>query len=220
MTQANFIYYLSGERAAVMQSCSTDIDINCQRLIWGIAFALKERGCCVEIVPGMNNLTAIVNPLKQHPQAMLELLQELAKTTSPSTFQSREIQIPVIYGGMYGPDLETVARHCQLSPREVIALHAAGDYLVYFLGFQPGFAYLGGLAPQLATPRRADPRLQVAAGSVGIGGSQTGIYPAVSPGGWQLIGRTTQSLFDPTLTPPTLLQPGDQVRFIVERIDA
>lgn len=202
-----------------MQSCSPQIDVDCQRLIWGIAQRLKELGCCLEIVPGMNNLTVIFNPLQQHPQAMLETLQELAQSTAPSTFQTREIQIPVTYGGTHGPDLETVAQHCQLSPHEVISLHAAGSYLVYFLGFQPGFAYLGGLAPELATPRRSDPRLQVAPGSVGIGGSQTGIYPAASPGGWQLIGRTTQTLFDPQRSPPTLLQPGDQVRFVVERID-
>ncbi|MFA9275494.1 MAG: 5-oxoprolinase subunit PxpB [Candidatus Aquirickettsiella gammari] len=217
MLQANFSYYLLGERAAVMQSCSDQIDANCQRLIWGIAQHLREMGCCLDIVPGMNNLTAIFDPQQHNPQAMLETLQTLASSTDPSHFQTREIHIPVIYGGEYGPDLEVVAQHCRLSPNEVIAQHSAASYLVFFLGFQPGFAYLGGLPPSLATPRRSDPRLQVAAGSVGIGGGQTGVYPAVSPGGWQLIGRTSLSLFNPAHTPPTLLQRGDLVRFVVER---
>ena len=91
---------------------------------------------------------------------------------------------------------------------------------MFFLGFQPGFAYLGGLDEKLHTPRRAEPRLEVPAGTVGIGGAQTGIYPAVSPGGWQLIGRTGLPLFDPARTPPTLLQPGDRVRFTIAGIDA
>lgn len=220
MMRANFSFYLLGERAAVMQSCSDQIDVDCQRLIWGIAQGLKELACCIDIVPGMNNLTAIFDPQQQHPQAMLETLQALADNTDPLLFQAREIQIPVVYGGEFGPDLDVVAQHAQLSPTEVVALHSSASYLVYFLGFQPGFAYLGGLSPTLATPRRSDPRLQVPAGSVGIGGSQTGIYPAASPGGWQLIGRTTLPLFHPLHTPPTLLQPGDLVRFIVERIDA
>lgn len=215
--RANFSYYLLGERAAVMQSCSDQIDADCQRLIWGIAQRLREMACCLEIVPGMNNLTVMFDPQRQDPQAMLETLQALATSTDSWHFQTREIQIPVIYGGEYGPDLDIVAQHCQLSPDEVITQHSAASYLVFFLGFQPGFAYLGGLPPSLATPRRSDPRLRVEAGSVGIGGSQTGIYPAASPGGWQLIGRTSLSLFDPAHTPPTLLQPGDLVRFVAER---
>lgn len=215
----NFSFYLLGERAAVMQFCSDQIEVNCQRLIWGIAQRLRGMACCIDIVPGMNNLTAIFDPQQRDPQAMLETLQTLADNTDPLIFQTREMHIPVSYGGAYGPDLAVVAQHAQMSVTEVVALHSSASYLVYFLGFQPGFAYLGGLPPSLATPRRSDPRLQVAAGSVGIGGNQTGVYPAASPGGWQLIGRTTLSLFNPQHAPPTLLQPGDLVRFIVERID-
>lgn len=96
-------------------------------------------------------------------------------------------------------------------------MHSQAEYLVYFLGFQPGFAYLGGLPQQLHTPRRAEPRLKIEAGSVGIGGSQTGVYPAASPGGWQIIGRTTLALFNPRQNPPTALQAGDIVRFVIER---
>ena len=125
----------------------------------------------------------------------------------------RERVIPVCYGGEYGPDLADVAAHCGLAVDTLIARHTAADYCVAMLGFAPGFPYLLGLDPQLAVPRRRDPRQRVPAGSVAIGGSQTGIYPEVLPGGWQLIGRTPLRLFDASANPPSLLAPGDRVRF-------
>lgn len=131
---------------------------------------------------------------------------------------ARELVIPVLYGGAHGPDLGAVARHTGLDEAEVIARHTGGHYRVAMLGFAPGFTYLLGLDPRLAMPRRADPRAQVPAGSVAIGGAQTGIYPEALPGGWQLIGRTSLGLFDMRATPPSRLQPGDRVRF--EAIDA
>ena len=109
------------------------------------------------------------------------------------------------------PDADT---HTGLSVAQVVRLHSSGEYTVYFLGFQPGFAYLGGMDPRLTTPRRQQPRVAVPAGSVGIGGQQTGVYPRTSPGGWQLIGHTPLSLFDPALEPASLLLPGDAVRFV------
>lgn len=126
----------------------------------------------------------------------------------------RLVEVPVHYGGAEGPDIEGVARHTGLSVEALIERHSAVEYTVYFLGFQPGFAYLGGLDPALATPRRKEPRLHVPAGSVGIGGEQTGVYPTSSPGGWQLIGRTAEVLFDPNRERPSLLEPGDRVRFV------
>jgi KipI family sensor histidine kinase inhibitor len=131
----------------------------------------------------------------------------------PTDMDSAEIEIPVRYGGADGPDLVALAKHTGLSVDEVVKRHTQAEYVVFFLGFQPGFAYLGGLDPALAMPRRAEPRIEVPAGSVGIGGAQTGIYPAASPGGWQLLGRTELKLFDPARNPPTLMQPGDRVRF-------
>jgi inhibitor of KinA len=125
----------------------------------------------------------------------------------------RVIDIPVCYGGELGPDLDDVARAHGMTGDEVIRLHAAGDYLVHMIGFAPGFPYLGGLDPRLATPRRGAPRTRVPAGSVGIGGSQTGIYSIESPGGWHIIGRTTLRLFDPAREPATLLRAGDRLRF-------
>jgi inhibitor of KinA len=125
----------------------------------------------------------------------------------------RTVDIPVCYGGDLGPDLEELARQHGVSAQEVIDIHAGGDYLVYMVGFMPGFAYLGGLSSRIATPRRQTPRMAVPAGSVGIGGEQTGVYPLVSPGGWNLIGRTPRRIFDIDRTEPALLVTGDRVRF-------
>jgi KipI family sensor histidine kinase inhibitor len=130
------------------------------------------------------------------------------------TSPGRTVEIPVRYGGEFGPDLEDVARHTGLAPAAVVRLHASADYLVYFLGFAPGFPYLGGLPRELATPRLAAPRKSVPAGSVAIGGSQTGVYPTESPGGWRIIGRTWLRLFDLQADPPALLRAGDHVRFV------
>jgi KipI family sensor histidine kinase inhibitor len=154
---ALFTSYPLGERAVVLQSVDPQVSENCQRIIWRIAQQLREQRCYVDIVPGMNNLTVLFDPQKFQTQHILKQLHTLAESTKALEFEPREIQIPVKYGGQYGPDLAFVAEHCQLDVDEVIALHRAGSYLVYFLGFQPGFAYLGGLAPQLTTPRRAEP---------------------------------------------------------------
>lgn len=129
---------------------------------------------------------------------------------------TRLVEVPVRYGGEYGPDLPDVARLTGLSPKRVIELHSGAEYLVYFLGFAPGFAYLGGLPPELATPRLSAPRKHVPAGSVAIGGNQTGVYPILSPGGWRIIGHTQAKLFDPSAAEPVLLRMGDRLRFVAE----
>lgn len=126
----------------------------------------------------------------------------------------RLVEIPVRYGGESGPDLEDVARHAGLTPERVVELHASAGYLVCFLGFSPGFPYLDGLPRELATPRLPSPRKRVPAGSVAIGGSQAGIYPMDSPGGWRIVGRTPLALFDAQASPPALLAMGDRVRFV------
>lgn len=144
-------------------------------------------------------------------QIVAAALADLPDGASPD---GRVMEIPVRYGGSDGPDLNHVSRHTGLTPAEIISLHAAATYTVYMIGFTPGFPYLGGLPARLATPRRATPRQSVPAGSVGIAGSQTGIYPLETPGGWQLIGRTDERLFRPELDPPTLLRIGDRVRFV------
>lgn len=125
----------------------------------------------------------------------------------------RVVEVPVCYGGDFGPDLGRVATQSRLFPEEVVKRHTAAKYLVHLIGFAPGFPYLGGLPKELATPRHAKPRMSVPAGSVAIGGEQTGIYPHVTPGGWNLIGRTPLRLFRPEAEPPAWLQAGDEVRF-------
>jgi inhibitor of KinA len=126
---------------------------------------------------------------------------------------SRLIEIPVCYDAEFGFDLDRVAEHTKLSARDVVDLHSTAEYRVACIGFVPGFTFLAGLPKNLATPRRDVPRKEIPPGSVGIGGAQTGIYPLLSPGGWNLIGRTPLKLFDPLKNPPTLLHPGDRVRF-------
>jgi len=128
--------------------------------------------------------------------------------------EGRTVDIPVCYGGRFGPDLDFVAEHNRLSPEEVIRIHTAQPYPIYAVGFAPGFCYLGGLDPRLHTPRLPTPRTRVAAGSVGIAEAQTGVYPADSPGGWRLIGQTPLTLFNPLKTDPFLYQAGDQIRFV------
>jgi inhibitor of KinA len=149
-------------------------------------------------------------PFQMAAALVSELLLTLRDVNAPP---ARIIEIPVCYGGDWGPDLETVASRNGLTPKEVIEIHTSADYLVFMLGFAPGFAYLGGMSPHIATPRRETPRLSIPAGTVGIAGDQTGVYPIDTPGGWQLIGKTPIELFKPQQMPPTLLQAGDIVRF-------
>jgi len=127
--------------------------------------------------------------------------------------QARIVEIPVCYGGDFGPDIEYVAEYNKLTVNEVIDIHSSGQYLVYMIGFAPGFPYVGGMSERISTPRRQSPRMSIPAGTVGIAGMQTGVYPIVTPGGWQLIGRTPLALFRPNEQPPSLLQSGDIVRF-------
>jgi KipI family sensor histidine kinase inhibitor len=147
------------------------------------------------------------------------LRQRLGQQRFSNAVTQRLVEIPVCYGGAFGPDLEEVAAHCGCSAVQVIQKHTEPQYRVYFLGFLPGFAYLGGLPPSLATPRRAAPRSSVSAGAVGIAGGQTGVYPLQTPGGWQIIGRTPLRLFDPSRATPSLLALGDQIKFVPIRPD-
>lgn len=189
-----------------------------QQKIWALGNEALAWPGVGEALPGMNNLTLTFDPAQTDAEALGARVLALWPSLEAGAIAGREVRIPVAYGGEDGPDLGAVAAHTGLTPAEVVRRHCAGDYIVYLLGFLPGFAFLGGLAPELATPRRAEPRTAVPARSVGIGGEQTGIYPLVSPGGWQLIGRTPLALFDPAAAEPTLLRPGDRVRFVAESV--
>jgi len=145
--------------------------------------------------------------------ALSAALLPLLAASERNTADPRSVEIPVCYGGAHGIDLDSAARACGIVPAELVALHTGGEYRVAMLGFAPGFPYLLGLAPELHLPRRSEPRVRVPAGSVAIGGAQTGIYPGALPGGWHLIGCTPLSLFDATAEIPCLLAPGDVVRF-------
>jgi inhibitor of KinA len=172
----------------------------------------------IEVVPGLATLTFIPTALVDEEQLRTGIEQLINAVDLETSHSPRVVELPLCYDGDCGPDLDEIARHANLSREDVIERHLDGEYLVAMLGFSPGFPYLRGLPPELATPRRATPRLQIPAGSVGIAGTQTGIYPQATPGGWQLLGRTPTRLFSLDESPPTLLQPGDLVRF--RRIDA
>lgn len=167
------------------------------------------------LVPALRTLTVHYDPLLIDFDSLSHYLDStldaLVITAPPPR---APIIIPVCYGGEFGPDLDMVANTHRTTADQVVARHTAGEYVVAMLGFLPGFPYLDGLDPSLHTPRRASPRTVVPAGSVGIGGASTGVYPCSSPGGWQLIGRTPALLFNAQRTPPALLQPGDHVRFV------
>ncbi|QLK86016.1 5-oxoprolinase subunit PxpB [Staphylococcus sp. 17KM0847] len=168
-----------------------------------------------EVVPSYRAILVYFDGMAITYDALLETLN-LTALTRTSTTQNRSrriVNIPVLYGGKWGPDLEYVAEHNQLSVESVIRYHTESYYLVYMIGFMPGFPFLGGLDTHIHTPRKAEPRLQIPAGSVGIANNQTGLYPADSPGGWQIIGRTPIDVFDLNRDPKILYQPGDKIKF-------
>lgn len=175
-----------------------------------------------ECVPSFNSVSIHYDLLKL-PQvqgarssfeAVCSLLNELLAEMKPETERAPVIvDIPVCYGGEYGPDLETVAVLNGLTPEEVVDIHCGKDYLIYAIGFTPGFPYVGGMSERISAPRKKTPTLKVPPGSVGIAGNQTGIYPLETPGGWQIIGRTPLELFLPDQYPSTLLQGGQYIRF-------
>lgn len=210
--------------SAIMVMLGDSIDEATHRLVRAAAERIDKQHVpgIVDLVPAFTSIAVHYDPAvtAEHAGAALPydfvrraLDTLLAGTSAEDLPPARTVELPVCYGGELGPDLDEVARLHDLTPDEVIGIHTAGDYLVYMIGFMPGFAYLGGLSDRIATPRRGTPRTTVPAGAVGIGGSQTGVYPLVSPGGWNLIGRTPRAIFDIRRAEPTLLATGDRVRF-------
>ena len=204
-----------GDQAVTVEWGST-IDEHINRQVH--AFARKVEAlshpAITEVVPTYRSATVHYRPEVLSYEELNQLLAPLAQGSAEEAEELPVVEIPVCYGGEYGPDLEEVAQHCSLTPEEVIARHTAPTYRIYMLGFTPGFPYLGGMDPSIAAPRRKEPRIHIPAGSVGIAGEQTGVYPIVSPGGWQLIGRTPLRLFDPQREQPILLSAGAGIRFV------
>ena len=166
-----------------------------------------------DIVPAFRSLTIHFDPLVLGQAQLAEAIGLLALSDEREAGTGRVVDMPVVYGGEAGPDLDAVAQEAGRTAAEVADLHMSGEYHVYMLGFLPGFAYLGDLPPSLRLPRLASPRMRVPAGSVAIADQMTAVYPVQSPGGWRLIGRTPLCLFDHAVSPPALLAPGDRVRF-------
>jgi inhibitor of KinA len=172
----------------------------------------------VEYVPAFTSVSVIYNPLDMKSEAPYEVVKAIldniiAKLDFSSADEEHIVEIPVCYGGELGQDIEHVAEINNITVDEVIKIHSEGKYLVYMIGFAPGFPYLGGMSEKIAAPRRESPRTAIPAGSVGIAGMQTGIYPIETPGGWQLIGKTPLKLFDLKRNSKSLLKAGDIVKF-------
>jgi KipI family sensor histidine kinase inhibitor len=212
---AKTLFYSMGDRGLLIEfgdEISREINEKVRRI--GLAVRDEIREGIVEVVPTYRSLLIIYNPLllpiedlKKRVKQIEEGLQEVPLPEPNLT------RIPAVYGGIYGPDLEAVARYHHISPEKVIQLHCSKAYLIYMIGFMPGYPYMGELPEELVTPRLKTPRLVVPKGSVAIAQRQTGIYSMESPGGWQIIGRTPVELFDPGRDPPSLLQMGDLVQF-------
>lgn len=169
----------------------------------------------VDLIPAYGTLTVVFDPLRLEVAALEQAVMTCRDEPAPAVAGGgRAWEIPVVYGGARGPDLEAVAALHGLESPGVVALHTGRSYRVYAIGFMPGFPYLGIIPDEIATPRLDTPRPQVPRGSVAIAGRQTGIYPAASPGGWRILGWTPVTLFDPMRTPPSLLGAGDEVRFV------
>ncbi|MBA3824155.1 MAG: 5-oxoprolinase subunit PxpB, partial [Ktedonobacterales bacterium] len=214
-------HFLPMGDAALLVRWGDAIDLATNARVLALLAALDRQPIAgvIDLVPAYASLLVVFDPLRVAAAALRggigRRLARLA-VSEPGVAES-VVEIPVAYGGAAGPDLAAVAHELGITPAEVVRRHTATEYRVYFLGFIAGFPYLGCAAPTLEVARLATPRTQVPAGSVGLAGAQSGIYPQASPGGWRIIGRTTRRLFDPASDPPTLVQPGDRVRFTVRR---
>ncbi|MBM3956522.1 MAG: 5-oxoprolinase subunit PxpB [Gemmatimonadetes bacterium] len=219
-TPSDYPRILPAGDQAVTVEFGDRIDLDLNRRVYAFAEALEEAALpgVVEAVPSYRSLLVQydvhVTRFAALRDALTRFLDRLPEPAAGALEVAGEVfELPVLYGGDEGPDLSDVAAHAGLSPEEVIAIHSSTAYRVYMLGFAPGFPYLGGMDPRIACPRLSTPRVRVAAGSVGIAESQTGVYPLAGPGGWRIIGRTPVPLFTPESDPPVAILPGRFIRF-------
>ncbi|MGL5054910.1 MAG: 5-oxoprolinase subunit PxpB [Fusobacteriaceae bacterium] len=174
-----------------------------------------ENDFITDLLPTYKSMIVYYNPLKISFDSLKKIIEEGLDTEKAegNALRKEIVEIPVLYGGEYGLDIENIASHNKISVEEVIKIHTSEEYLIYMLGFTPGFPYLGGMSKKIATPRLETPRVKIPAGSVGIAGEQTGVYPIESPGGWQLLGRSPLEFFSPLKERPFLLKAGDYIKF-------
>lgn len=211
------IKFLTAGDSAIIMEFGNTIEKEINAKIAAVVENLKKKNIdgILDILPTYRSILINYDPVKISYGEMVETLKGLSKSNKANqSDEVRLIEIPTLYGKEYGPDIDFVAENANLSVDEVIKIHSGTDYLVYMMGFIPGFTYLGGLDPRIATPRLKSPRLKIEAGSVGIAANQTGMYPLESPGGWQLIGRTPLKLFDDTKEPPVFIQAGNYIRYV------
>ncbi|MDO4987693.1 MAG: 5-oxoprolinase subunit PxpB [Synergistes sp.] len=209
-------YLLAGESCVVIEFAN-EISREANDAVMQMKEWLLSQGslAITECLPTYRSLAVYFDALNTEPEQIIEAAKSAPKCTAEESALRTEINIPVCYGGEYGPDLANVAEHAGITAEEVIKRHTERVCHCYMIGFLPGFAYLGGMDESIATPRLAVPRTKIAGGSVGIAGKQTGIYPIESPGGWQLIGRTPIRMFDVNNTKsPTAVKAGYDVRFV------
>lgn len=210
-------YLISGDKSVVVEFGNTiDEDIN--KKVMSLMKAIEDSNLnkyVDEMIPTYRSLMINYDPINIDFDAFLEKLKDLESNIKDvKTNEKNIIEIHVLYGGEYGEDIANVAKHNNLTEEEVIKIHSSKEYLIYMLGFTPGFPYLGGMDKRIETPRLQTPRIKIPAGSVGIASTQTGIYPIDSPGGWQLIGRTPLKLYDENKENPILLKAGNYIKFI------
>ena len=209
-------YLIAGDKGLLVEyGDKIDPEINAKVRAISLSIEKADIDGVEEVIPTYRSILITYNPTKISFKDLKENIKNMEKNLSKVELPApRTIEIPVVYGGEYGPDIEFVAKHNGLTVEEVIDIHSKGKYLIYMIGFTPGFPFLGGLSEKLFTPRLETPRVKVPAGSVGIANNQTGIYPIDSPGGWRIIGRTPIKLYDPSKDPPVILSPGDFIRFV------
>ena len=203
----------AGDSAVVIE-LGDEISPECNRAVHALCKTLTDEHIPAvrDIIPTYRSILVQYDAAQSSYDDMKSILSNFPPSAEDASIAPL-IHIPVLYGGKHGPDLEDVARSAGITPQEVIDIHSNAEYLVYMMGFTPGFPYLGGMPPKIAAPRRTTPRAAIPQGSVGIAETQTGVYPIESPGGWQLIGRTPLTLFDPQRDTPSLLDAGARVKF-------
>ena len=217
MSPSGSVRYLPAGDQGIVVEFGNEIDPHINQQVHNLAFTIKQADLVgiVDLVPTYRSLLVQYSPLLYSYDDVRSALAELVEGMGEAKVaKPKFVEVPVVYGGDYGPDLDFVCEHTGLSIQEVVEIHSKPTYQVYMLGFTPGFPYLGGMDERIATPRLKTPRTRIPGGSVGIAEGQTGVYPIESPGGWQLIGRTPAKLFDHIKDPPAMLEPGDYVRFV------